>query len=192
MACGICAELGAGEIAQTGYGHRLSPAWGRCKRYELSSDIDIGSCPECGTLYEWTDHPQFFGSGNLDEEHLRRLAEAEAGLVRAILPGASPLAAPDAWIRTALGYVPPQLLKALLMALAYRADAQLATMVPALLDLLYRPYPPINSDVLSTYAGNCHRRTRPLLALIEADPRRPTHAVQWLMERCRKTLAAPE
>lgn len=192
MACGVCAELGAGEIAQTGYGHRLSPAWGRCKRHELSSDIDIGSCPECGTLYEWTDHPQFFGSGNLDEEHLRRLDEPESALVRAVLPGAAPLDAPELWIRAALDNIPPQLLKALLMELACRRDQQLAPMMPALLDLLYRPIPPINSDVLSTYTGNSHRRTRPLLALIEADPRPPTHAVQWLVERCRKTLAAPE
>lgn len=192
MTCAGCGELGAGEIAQTGYGERLSAAWGRCQRFDLSAEIDIGRCPDCGSLYEWTDHPQFYGSGNLDEEHLRRLDEPEASLVRALLPGAPGLVDPAAWIAAALTAVPPMLLKVLLMELAYRADARLAPMLPALLDMQYRPHPAFNTDVLSTYAGSSHRRTRPLLALIEADPRPRPYAVQWLLERCRQTLAAPE
>ena len=109
--CDLCAPLGPGEIAHTGRDERLSPAWGRMQRLDLDSRVDLGICPQCGALFEGSDHPQFFGSGNLDEEHLRRLEEPESALVRALLrAGEDPEAAQAAIAPALAGGVPDDLL----------------------------------------------------------------------------------
>ncbi len=192
MACPTCAPLGHGEIANTGRGERLSPAWGRMERLDLGSRVDLGICPQCAAMFEWTDHPQFFGSGNLDEEHLRRLDESEASLVRALLCGAQDPDVPGRAIRPALaGGVASDLLAEILRRLLYGERPVFRTLLPALLDALHSQ-PPFDYSLLGSYACFSHVRSRELIALIEVDPRPRPFAVEHLLTACRKQLTQAE
>lgn len=184
-ACSTCASLGDFEIANTGRGESLSPAWDRMRRCGLGFWVELGRCPECDALFEWQDHPQFYGSGNLDEEHLRRLPEAEAILVRALLAADSDVQAPARVIHTALSAVSPDLLRALLMDLALRHRAAFQPLLPALLDQLFRKPGLDTVDQLSSYVGSSLTRAREMMALIDADPRARPFAVEHLLSRCR-------
>ncbi len=83
--CPTCGDLPALLTAQTGYGDTLPASAGRltCVEGDLSAALNV--CPSCDALFVFQDHPQFFGSGNLDEETLERLDEGQAALVRAFL-----------------------------------------------------------------------------------------------------------
>lgn len=130
--CATCGQLGAGEIANTGRDERLSPAWSRMTLLDLDSRIDLGVCPACGALFEWSDHPQYYGSGNLDEEHLRRLGPPEADLVRALLrTGEDPDAAQAAIAPALAGGVAEDLLIALLRRLVGQQRPAFQRLLPA-------------------------------------------------------------
>lgn len=184
-ACSTCASLGNGEIAHTGRGEYLSGAWDRMQRCGLGHWVELGRCPECDALFEWQDHPQYYGSGNLDEEHLRRLPAAEAALVRALLAAGSDPQAPARVIDEALIKVSPDLLRALLMDLALRHRTAFQPLLPALLDPLFRKPGLDTVDQLSSYVGSSLARARELMALIDADPRPRPFAVEHLLSRCR-------
>lgn len=190
--CPTCAALGDAEIANTGRDERLSPAWQQMTRLELASQIDLGICPGCGALFEWSDHPQFFGSGNLDEERLRRLEGSEAALVRALLGGGDDPATALAALGPALaGGVAPELLAEILRHLLRRHRPLFQRMLVPLLDALHAT-PPFDYSLLATYACWSHVRSRELAGLIEADPRPRPPAVAHLLQACRKQLATPE
>ncbi|MBL8246617.1 MAG: hypothetical protein JNL89_20635 [Rhodanobacteraceae bacterium] len=191
--CDRCAPLGAGEIANTGRDERLSPAWGRMQRLGLDSRVDLGICPQCGALFEWSDHPQFFGSGNLDEEHLRRLDEPESGLVRALLrAGEDPEAAQAAITPALAGGVPDDLLIELLRRLVYQQRSGFRRLLPSVLAHLHHTRYTGYGDVLGCYMFSSHQRSREIVALIEADPRPRPPAITYLLDACRKQLAAAE
>jgi hypothetical protein len=192
--CDRCAPLGAGEIANTGRDERLSPAWGRMQRLGLDSRVDLGICPQCGALFEWSDHPQFFGSGNLDEEHLRRLDEPESGLVRALLrAGEDPEAAQAAIAPALTGGVPDDLLIQLLRRLVYRQRSGFRRLLPSVLAHLHHTRYTGYGDVLGCYIvlqpSTLARDRRPDRGRPAAAP---PPAVTYLLERCRKQLAAAE
>lgn len=191
--CPVCAPLGAGEIAHTGRDEWLSPAWGGMTRLDLDSRIDLGTCPACGALFEWSDHPQYYGSGNLDEEHLRRLAPPEADLVRALLRAdEEPDAAQAAMAPALAGGVAADLLIELLRRLVYRQRAAFRRLLPMVVAHLYHSPRSGFGDVLGCYMFSSHNRSRELVALIEADPRPRPPSIAQLLQRCREQLATPE
>ncbi len=71
--------------AQTGYGDTLPASAGRLTCIEGDLHSALRACPSCGAYFVFEDHPQFFGSGNLDEETLERLTGEQEALVRAFL-----------------------------------------------------------------------------------------------------------
>lgn len=190
--CPTCGPLGAGEIANTGRGEYLSGAWSQLTRLGLDNRVDLGICPQCNAMFEWTDHPQYYGSGNLDEEHLRRVEEPELGLARELLRAADDLQAPARVIAQAIaGGVAEDLLAEILRRMLYRQREVFRTLLPALLDGLYAK-PAFDRDLLSSYACWSHARSREIVALVAADPRPRSVHVTHLLERCRKQLATPE
>lgn len=184
-ACVTCASLGNGEMANTGRGEYLSDAWGHMVRCGLGNDVDLGRCPECDACFEWQDHPQHYGSGNLDEEHLRRLPDAEAELVRALLLAASDAQAPARVIEAALTGVGPDLLRVLLADMAIKYKAAFRPLLPTLVDRLFREPGLSAVDRLSSYVGSSLARAQEMIARIEADPRPRPFAVELLLTRCR-------
>lgn len=191
--CLACAPLGDGEIANTGRAERLSPAWSGMTLLDLDSRIDLGVCPACGALFEWSDHPQYYGSGNLDEEHLRRLGPPEADLVRALLrAGEDPDAAQAAIAPALAGGVAEDLLIALLRRLVGQQRPAFQRLLPRVLEHLFRSPRSGYGDVLGCYMFSSHNRSRELVAMIEADPRPRPPVVNQVFERCRKQLATPE
>lgn len=190
--CPICSPLGGGEIARTGRGESLDGAWQKFARLDLDNRVDLGTCPDCNAIFEWTDHPQCYGSGNLDEEHLRRIEEPELGLVRELLRADEDPQAPSRVIvRAIAGGVAEDLLAGILRRMLYRQREVFRTLLPALLDALHLK-PAFDRDLLSSYACWSHVRSREIVALIATDPRPRSIQVTHLLERCRKQLATPE
>lgn len=83
--CEVCSAIPDEMWANTGRGDSLYPELGRLVRLDLNRSDDIYECPGCGALFEWEDLPQYYGSGNCDEERLTRLNPAQYQIVRALL-----------------------------------------------------------------------------------------------------------
>lgn len=125
------------------------------------------------------------GSGNLDEEHLRRLPQGEAELVRTLLLAATDAQAPARVIEAALTGVSPDLMRVLLANIANEQKAAFQPMLPTLVDTLFR-HPGLSAvDQLSSYVGWSLARAHEVIALVEADPRPRPFAVEHLLTRCR-------
>lgn len=191
--CPTCGELGGGEIANTGRGEYLSGAWSKLQRLNLGNRLDLGICPQCASIVEWTDHPQCYGSGNLDEEHLRRIEEPELGLVRTFLrAGEDPHATLAALAPALAGGIGEDLLVDLLRWLVYKQRSTFRLLLPTLVGHLYSAPRSGYGDALGNYMFSSHVRSREIVALIEADPRPQPFAVEHLLQKCRKQLATPE
>ncbi len=161
--CAICGELPSSLTIATGYGASLPAAFRHLERLESNSRAALYECPECRALFVWEDHPQFFGSGNLDEEVIQRLGEAEAALVRFFLHEPA-VASRGAELFATLEQPALDLLLRRLMT--RRVDA-FRELVPAMLDELARAHDPRHAlefwwlrDLLSTftYCGSGHTR----------------------------------
>jgi hypothetical protein len=90
--CEVCSPIAPNLMANTGRGETLAPELGRLVRLDLDSSNDLYACPDCEALFEWEDLPQYYGSGNNDEERLTRLTPEQASTTRALLdpdPGES-------------------------------------------------------------------------------------------------------
>lgn len=183
-ACSTCANLGD-EIANTGRGEYLSDPWYKMVRCELGNDLDLGRCPECDACFEWQDHPQYYGSGNLDEEHLRRLPESEAALVRTLLTAGNDPSAPQRVIDAAFAGVNPGLLRRLLMHIAIKYKAAFQPLLPLVLECIRREPGLSWNDVIGNYVGWGLQRAHQVIALIEADPRPRPFAIEHMLKRCR-------
>lgn len=191
--CTTCGPLGDSESANTGRGEYLSDAWSAMSRLHLDNALDLGICPDCSAIFEWSDHPQCYGSGNLDEERLRKLAGTELDLVRQFLRAGEDPQAPLRALPAALaGGVGEDLLIVLLRQLVYRQREAFRLLLPTLVGLLYDQHRGSHGDVLGSYMFSSHVRSREIVALIESDPRPRTFAVEHLMGKCRKQLATPE
>src|SRR5689334_12954443 len=83
--CEVCSVIPEEMWANTGRGDSLYPELGRLVRLNLDNGDDIYECPGCGALFEWEDLPQYYGSGNCDEERLTRLNPEQHLIVRALL-----------------------------------------------------------------------------------------------------------
>lgn len=182
--CTTCGNL-RNEIANTGRGEYLADAWYKMVRSDLANDIDLGRCPECDACFEWTDHPQCYGSGNLDEEHVRRLPEAEAALVRTLCAPVD-IEAPLRVFDAALAIVAPDLLRALLRKLVYQQRPAFQLLLPKLIDQLYLKPGMSDSDSIANYVGWGLGRAREVMDLIEADARPRPFIVEHLHKRCRE------
>lgn len=83
--CALCAPIPEVARANTGRDERFGEPIVRLRRLGIGSDEDLRECPECDAMFTWYDDRAFTGSGNNDEEVLRRVTEARAGVVHALL-----------------------------------------------------------------------------------------------------------
>jgi hypothetical protein len=174
-------------VANTGRDDRLPAVFGRFRREDLRLERDIAHCPDCGAIFEWAENAQLFGSGNLDEQTLRRLGEREAASVRELLRSdQAPLGA--AGLADALGSVEPALLNALLSRIATGQRARLADIVPLLIDAYERGDAGVNGDVLSCYVGWSPARAKALLKQI-GEREHASLRMQSIADICRRIAA---
>lgn len=185
MTCATCGELPDDVWANTGRDDWLPAAARKLKSpWHYPTGIDLRLCPECGAWFVWRDHPQFYGSGNLDEEQLTRLPPHTWRTLERLLHGELD-PDPDAVMRDAFAHVPSDLLEAVVGNMGNEARLRL---VPGLVARLLEGGPH-EADAASMLFNN---RWRPgvdacVVPLLEAA--RPlSKRAQHLLEQCRDAL----
>ena len=135
MSCSACGALPAHLTANTGRDEWLPREAGALESMQLDRELDLRRCQRCRALFVWGDHPQFYGSGNLDEETLDRLTPEQSATVELLLEGGL---GPE--VNTLVSAAFNQLDEALLMLLLGRLQAtrpdQYARIIPQLIERL--------------------------------------------------------
>jgi len=85
MSCPAWGGLADGTRANTGRDCHLPEQAFELRRYEIDSREDIRECRKCKSLFLWIDDSSWTGSGNNDEEILKRIPEDRVPLVRSHL-----------------------------------------------------------------------------------------------------------
>lgn len=70
--CNVCSALPEDVTVNTGREEYFPSAFNKLIRINGDNDTAFYRCPNCHTFYEWINMPQFYGSGNCDEERLVR------------------------------------------------------------------------------------------------------------------------
>jgi hypothetical protein len=165
--CPACHDLPAARLTfATGYGETLPAAYGRLTSLVSGSRAALAECPACRTVFVWEDQPQFYGSGNLDEEVIERLDQAPSELVRAFVHDPDPTGrAGEIFTR-----LERPALDLLLDHLLWRRKDVFRALLPLLLDELARaPGPPQAlgfawlQDLVTTWAGCGAEQARAVL-----------------------------
>lgn len=186
--CEICGQLEVFILAKTGYGETLPAGYYRLTKASLSTDLDIHRCPRCDSIFLWQDFPQFYGSGNLDEEHLTRLDEAKAQLVRDLvnLPD-DPLLAPQL-LEAAFSELGAPLTLALLRSLRHSRSIGFDHLLPSLVCRLQKGSEYSVRELLFGWCRENRVRCRRLADLIDGDPRPKNYQSDELRKQCEKWL----
>lgn len=70
--CTVCVSLPDDFTVNTGRDEAFPDAFKKLRWISGDNSDGYYRCPGCGTYYLWIDMPQFYGSGNCDEERLVR------------------------------------------------------------------------------------------------------------------------
>jgi hypothetical protein len=158
-------------MAPTGIDERFPDVVYSLRRFDYDRDDDIYRCPECDSLFRWEDHPQFYGTGNLDEEILTRFTEDEAASLRLLLDLQSNFQNADQIVDRAFEVVPPELVNRVLMRLAIYKPEEFGSIVDSLVDHLIERNDSYLGDVLTTYCAKDPERIHHVIERIEASSR---------------------
>lgn len=167
--CSICRSLPTSLTVNTGRDERFPDVVYALKRLDLDRDDDIYRCPECDALFHWEDRPQFYGSGNLDEEIVTRLSDDESAALRALLGLQTNFEDAARIVNRAFEVVPAELANRVLMRLAIYKPAEFASIVWIVIDQLIKSNDSYLRDVLTTYCGTDSLRIADVIRQIEAD-----------------------
>lgn len=186
MTCATCGELPDEVWANTGRDQHLPAAARKLKApWQFSASLDVRLCPECGAWFVWRDHPQFYGSGNLDEEQLTRLSpRAWRTLERLIHGELEP--DPAAVLRDGFAAVQSDLLDEVVGKMPDEARLRL---VPSLVEGLFtREHEAAAASILLS------NHWRPgvdacVVRLLEAAAQPLSKRAQHLLDQCRASLA---
>lgn len=168
--CSVCGGLPDSCLAQTGYGDALPAASRRLEPLGIDNMHDVWRCPACGLLFHWEDLPQYYGSGNLDQERLDRLSQAQGEVVRTLLEPGFCETPPDQLIARAARELPRELLHPILRHLRYQ-EASFETLVPPLAELLVAEDDQPIVSLLLGWAGEKGGNLRYLAGLLERGGR---------------------
>jgi hypothetical protein len=186
--CPLCGDLPPSLTAQTGIDERFPEAVYALKRLNIDRDEDLYRCPECDSLFRWEDRPQFYGSGNLDEEILTRLSKDEAAVLRALLDLESNFESAAPVVKRAFEIGPAELVNRILMRLAIYKPAEFASLVDVLVRRLIHSNDSAIGDVLTTYCGRDPMRIAGVIARLEADSRAKNSFVKSTLTLLRERI----
>lgn len=175
-------------MAQSGYGDQLPAAARALVPMELYSRRDVWRCPACEALFDFEDLPQFFGSGNLDEQRLDRLSELQASLVRGLLAPVFGGWVPEELVTQAARELPDGLLHAILRHVASRSSA-FPALVPALAELLANGNDQGLVPLLLDWAGRRRERLSRVIELLDREGRPLSQFGGVLLKLSRERLA---
>lgn len=185
-ACTLCSELPAELWVNTGRDEAFPDVVRRLLRLGLSDDDDVWQCPQCNAQFAWTNLPQYYGSGNNDEERLIRLNAEQAATVHTLLHADAVVQAPEPFLQQAFRSLRHALVFALLHHHARQHPHAFSGLLPTLVAAhAARGELPLYG-LLDHYCGNDPARIRAVLAALEAHGPGISKSAQYL----HKTLLA--
>lgn len=187
--CTTCSSIPSNLLVNTGRDETFPDEVRRLVWLEVGDSYDLRRCPECGALFEWEDMPQFYGSGNNDEERLTRLDPARASMARELLDP-EPGARDDALLYAqAFRTLSPGLVCEILRHLAYKNPRVFAGFLAPIVAQLA-----VESDfalvtIVTSYCGLRRDRLVELDRLLDAAGTEPSQSIAYLRKTCAERLA---
>lgn len=182
MSCPACGALPKHLSANTGREQWLPSEAGALEQLDLSRDLDLRRCKVCRALFVWGDHPQLYGSGNLDEETLDRLSVEQTQTVELFLSGA-PGPEVNTLVAAAFNQLDEEVLMLLLNRLHRTRPDQYERLISQFVTRLL-PRPNLSlSGMLQGFARKDTRCAALVIDLLRKHEPLPTW-VQYLLQQC--------
>lgn len=198
-ACSTCSSIPDDLLVNTGRDGTFPAEVDRLLRLELGTRNDLYRCPACGALFEWEDLPQYYGSGNNDEERLTRLSPTQAATARALLdpePGErdGPSTEPggESLCERAFRTLPPGVLYEVLRHVGREHPHVFVGLLEPLVARLAVRGDHSLCDVITSYCGLHGDRLEELRRVLEAPRSGTSGSVDYLRETCAKRIAEVE
>jgi hypothetical protein len=189
--CQVCKELPDTILVQTGISEHFPDAVAQLVRLGLGMSNDIYKCPSCYSLFYWEDRPQFFGSGNLDEQSLTRLSQEGAVSAWALLNLSEECQTGTQLLKQAFENLSQELVFEIVRHLSFTRPLAFSHLVAGLVDRLIETNYCSLSDVLSYYCQMDRKRAEIVSELLNSDPRPKKGYAQSLLSRCAEILGKP-
>jgi hypothetical protein len=186
--CEVCSVIPSDLLANTGRGESLYPELGRLVRLNLDNSNDIYECPGCGALFEWEDLPQYYGSGNCDEERLARLNPEQQLTARALLDPYAGDWDVEQLLKLALRILSRNIVYNLLRYRATRHKQAFSRFVKPLVAWLMAENNSRLSDVIGSYCGTDRERLAEVMRLLDAGGPEISKSAQYLRQTCVERL----
>lgn len=186
--CEVCSVIPSELWANTGRGESLHPEIGGLVRLDIDRSYDLYECPGCGALFEWEDLPQTYGSGNCDEERLRRLNPEQALTARTLLdpnPGERDIAA---LLHGASKILSRDLVYAILGHLAARHKQAFSGFLELLVAQAMAEGGLGRFELLRSYCGYDRERLREVVRLLDAGGPDINRSALYFRDSCVELL----
>ena len=187
--CAVCSRIPSDLLVNTGRDETFPAEVGQLVRLNLDRGNDIYRCPSCESLFEWTDLPQYYGSGNNAEERLTRLNSEQELTVRALLDPDPGERDGEQLLKLAFHILSYDLVYGLLRYTASRHKQAFSGFVGPLVARLMAEGNGGLFDVISTYCGSHRGRLTEVLRLLEAGGPNISQSAQYLCKTCGERLA---
>jgi hypothetical protein len=161
--CSLCGGLPDDLLVNTGREEYFPDAFYQLTRLGGQMKEPFRRCPECGTFFHWIDLPQFYGSGNCDEERSIRLSAKVSRLLDHLFPPDPKNPGDLGEIAEYIETLPRELLLLALDSHVYTNPQIVAPFVPGLVQLLAKTNDSSIRNLLSQYRSNKPDRAEEIL-----------------------------
>lgn len=182
--CDVCSAIPPELWANTGRGESLLPEAGGLVRLDLDSRNDLWECPSCESLFAWEDLPQSYGSGNEDEERLRRLTPDQTTTARELLDPSPGERDGARLLDRAFRALDHDLLYSILRYRAGRQHHAFSGLVEPILARLTAENDGPLADAVGHYCGYDRERLAEVIRMLDAYGPDVSASAGYLRDRC--------
>lgn len=186
--CEACSSIPPVLWANTGRGESLSPEIDHLIRLNIDTSNDLYECPDCETFFQWDDLPQYYGSGNNDDERLTRLTPEQESIARALLDPNPGERESEQLLEQAFGMLSHDIVYNILSYRARRTKEAFSGFVRPLVARLAVQNNGTLVDVLRTYCDNDRARLTEVLQLLDAVGPDISRSAQYFRTTCAEQL----
>lgn len=190
--CPLCAELPDDVTVNTGRDHYFPEAFYQLTKLTNGSPDQFRRCPQCRTFFHWIDLPQYYGSGNCDEERAIRLSPQASLLLDRLFPNdpKEPNLGPITDFLDATSGLPHRLLLLALGEHVFTGPKIVAPFIPHLVKLLNATSDSSIKDLLSDYCYGRPERAKEILeALLSLGAPDLSKPAKSLQNKCLEIIA---